>query len=209
MGGDVDLTPDPFVALMWRYVVEYTNAHDPSVCDEIMVPGYTLHMGGHDVVGRDDAYKPAAAAQYRQFPNLGIVAHDIVSNGDRLALQFSEHGASNRYGGNAASWTGIGIYDWNGRQLLENWVEQDYLARRLQLTTGEPTPLDPPALDPWTTPAEPANDETERIARAWLATRNTITPRSSRSVKRLFIARMNVAGAFVRPIGRTVHSYRP
>lgn len=163
-----ELVADPFVALMWRYVVEYTNTHDASVCDEIMDPGYCLHMGGHDVRGRDGAYKPAVAAQYRQFPYLGIVAHDVVSNGDRLALHFSEHGASNRFDGNTASWSGIGVYDWDGARLLENWVEQDYFARRLQLTSGVPTPLDPPALDPWVVPAVPADAGTEVAARRWL-----------------------------------------
>lgn len=165
-----DLVAEPFVALMWRYVVEYTNTHDASVCDEIMDPGYVLHMGGHDVRGRDESYKPAVAAQYRQFPYLGIVAHDIVTNGDRLALHFSEHGASNRFDGNAASWSGIGVYDWDGERLTENWVEQDYHARRLQLVSGVATPLDPPALDPWVTRAVPADDGTETAARRWLST---------------------------------------
>ena len=29
---------------MHRYCVDYTARHDLSVCDDIMVPGYTLHM---------------------------------------------------------------------------------------------------------------------------------------------------------------------
>ena len=32
------MAPDPFVALMRRYVVDYTNSHDLAVCDEIMEP---------------------------------------------------------------------------------------------------------------------------------------------------------------------------
>ena len=53
---------EPFVALMRRYCIDYTARHDLSVCDDIMDPGYTLHMGTHDLAGRDDAYKPAAAS---------------------------------------------------------------------------------------------------------------------------------------------------
>ena len=38
---------EPFVALIRRYCIDYTARHDLSVCDDIMVPGYTLHMGVH------------------------------------------------------------------------------------------------------------------------------------------------------------------
>jgi hypothetical protein len=64
---------EPFVTLMRRYCVDYTARHDLSVCDDIMDPGYTLHMGVHDLAGRDEAYKPAAAAQFRQFPGLCLL----------------------------------------------------------------------------------------------------------------------------------------
>ena len=42
-----------------------------------------------------------------------------------------------------------------------------------------------------------------------MSSRKTTTPLSSRSTKRLFIARMNVAGAFVSPKGMTRHSKCP
>ena len=34
------MTMEPFVALMRRYCIDYTNSHDQSVCDEIMAPEY-------------------------------------------------------------------------------------------------------------------------------------------------------------------------
>src|SRR5262245_11924224 len=64
-----------------RYCVDYTSRHDLSVCDDIMVPGYTLHMGVHELAGRDDAYKPAAAAQFRQFPGLCLTVNEIICSG--------------------------------------------------------------------------------------------------------------------------------
>lgn len=76
---------EPFVALMRRYCIDYTARHDLSVCDEIMVPGYTLHMGTHHLAGRDEAYKPAAAAQFRQFPGLCLTVSEIICSGDRFA----------------------------------------------------------------------------------------------------------------------------
>lgn len=160
---------EPFVALMRRYCLDYTARHDMSVCDDIMVPGYTLHMGGHRVAGRDDAYKPAAAAQFRQFPGLCLTVNEIVCSGDRLALRFSEHGASVRHDGATASWGGIGLYRWDGRRLVENFVEQDYFARHRQLTDGSPDPVELPAVAPWDTPAVAPDLAAEDVARAWLA----------------------------------------
>src|SRR2546430_12055290 len=131
--------PEPFVALMRRYCIDYTARHDLSVCDDIMVPGYTLHMGVHHLAGRDEAYKPAAAAQFRQFPGLCLTVNEIICSGDRLALRFTEHGASARHDGARAAWAGVGLYRWDGQRLLENYVEQDYFGRRRQLRSEEHT----------------------------------------------------------------------
>ena len=160
---------EPFVALMRRYCIDYTARHDLSVCDDIMVPGYTLHMGTHDLAGRDEAYKPAAAAQFRQFPGLCLTVNEIICSGDRLALRFTEHGASARHDGARAAWGGIGLYRWDGQRLLENYVEQDYLARRRQLAEDGPDPVEPPAVAPWDTRSVPADPAAEAVVRGWLA----------------------------------------
>lgn len=160
---------EPFVALMRRYVVDYTNRHDTSVCAAIMEPDYTLRMGPHVVAGRDDAYLPASRTQFAQFPGLGLTVHEIVTNGDRLAMRFSEHGASIRHGGAVAAWTGLGLYRWNGTRLVENLVEQDYLARRRQLADGRPAAVEAPAPAPWDTPAVAADPAAERVVRDWIA----------------------------------------
>lgn len=160
---------DPFVALMRRYVVDYTNRQDTAVCAEIMEPDYTLRMGPHEVAGRDEAYIPASRAQFAQFPGLGLTVHEVVSNGRRLALRFSEHGASVRHDGAAAAWTGLGLYRWNGFRLLDNSVEQDYLSRRRQLASGVPAAVGAPAVAPWDTPARPPDPAAEDAVRAWIA----------------------------------------
>lgn len=160
---------DPFVALMRRYVNDYTNRHDTSVCAEIMEPGYTLRMGPHEVAGRDALYIPAARKQFTEYPGLCLTVHEIVTNGERLAMRFSEHGRSVRHGGAAAVWGGLGLYRWNGRKLLDNWVEQDYLSRRRQLASGEPAVVEAPAAAPWDTVALPSSDAAERVARDWIA----------------------------------------
>lgn len=158
---------DPFVALTRRYVVDYTNSHDLAVCDEIMEPDYVLRMGPHELAGRDEAYKPATRRQLEQFPGLGLTVHDVVTDGERLALLFSEHGASVRHGGARAAWRGLGLYAWNGTRLTANRVEQDYLARRRQLADGVPDTVPPPALAPWDTAPRDGDAAVEAVAAAW------------------------------------------
>ena len=129
-----------------------------------------LRMGPHVVAGRDEAYMPATRPQFDQFPGLGLTVHEIVTNGDRLAMRFSEHGASVRHGGAVAVWGGLGLYAWNGRRLVSNWVEQDYLARRRQLAAGVPArPSSRPRPRPWDTVARPPDPAAEAAVRAWLA----------------------------------------
>ncbi|HVH18876.1 MAG TPA: nuclear transport factor 2 family protein [Myxococcota bacterium] len=160
---------EPFVALMRRYCIDYTNAHDPSVCDEIMEPEYVVHISGFDLP-RDAAYKPAVAGVFARFPGLQLQVHEFVTNGERLAMRFSEHGAAADAGGRFAAWGGIGLYRWNGTRLLENFVEQDFHAQEEQLATGVPAPLESPHLDPWLgTRTEAENAEAEAVVRAWLA----------------------------------------
>ncbi|WP_326837024.1 nuclear transport factor 2 family protein [Amycolatopsis rhabdoformis] len=170
--------PEPFVALMRRYVNDYTNRHDVSVCADIMEPGYVLRMGPHEVAGRDEAYLPAAQRQFEQFPGLCLTVHAIVTDGERLAMRFSEHGRRAR-DGKVAVWTGLGLYRWNGRRLETNFVEQDYLSRRRQLSSGNPAVVGAPAPAPWDTVAEPANPAAETVVRQWLAAGAAVGPDSS------------------------------
>jgi len=159
---------EPFIALMRRYVIDYTNSHDQSVCDEIMEPDYVFHMSGMTFRSRDDDYKPAVKRLFEEMPGLCLAIHGFVTNGNRLAMLFSEHGASIPHDRRLSAWGGIGLYKWNGRRLTENYVEQDYLARFDQLNSGRPHPLEPLHLDPWFIGALPPNPPAEEIVRSWL-----------------------------------------
>lgn len=157
----------PFAALMRRYCIDYTNSHDLSVCDSIMEPGYVVHICGM-ALERDAAYKPSVEQVFSRFPALGLVVHELHTNGRRLVMRFSEHGAT--ADGVLACWAGIGLYDWNGDKLLTCRVEQDFHSQRRQLTTGEVDPLEPPHVDPWLSLVERAPDpDAEAVVRDWLA----------------------------------------
>jgi predicted ester cyclase len=157
-----------FVALMRHYVVDYTNRHDQSEVESIMEPDYVLRMGDHVVLGRDDAYRTATAKQLKQFPGLTLTVHEVVTSGERLAMRFSEHGASRTHGGSPCSWGGIGLYSWNGCRLVSNFVEQDYFSRREQLAAGRANPVESPALAPWDTAAQAPDPIAESTTHAWL-----------------------------------------
>ena len=151
---------------MRRYIEDYVNPHDVSVCEEIMTPDYVVHIGGRHLAGRDDLYIPAAAANFVSFPDLHLVVHEVVTNGDRFAFRFTEIGT--HLDGAACRWAGIGVYRWDGTRLVENFVEQDHLSRKRQLGGDGPDPVEDVDPDAWSARAEPASDATEAVARAWL-----------------------------------------
>lgn len=169
----------PFVALMRRYCIDYTNSHDQSLYDEIMEPDYVVNINGM-ALERSTGYAKSVERLFQMAPGLGLVVHDFVLNGDRLCMYFSEHAAMPGPDGPAlACWRGIGLYKWNGTRLTENFVEQDYVAMQAQIESGQPHPLIPPHIDPWTTTeAVPADDDAEAFVRGWLE-RGDLTDASS------------------------------
>ncbi|MGW0630577.1 nuclear transport factor 2 family protein [Streptomyces sp. NPDC002758] len=171
----MSLPPAPMLRELLRiYAYAYTAAHDFSVSDRIMVDDYVLHMGTYSLSGRHEQYQPATQRQYEQFPTLGFTVHRLICNGDRAALHFTEHGHSVRVGA-LASWQGVSLYRWNGEQLTECRVEQDYHSRARQLATGVPQPVLPPGIDPWSQPDVPADVEAEARVRDWLEKGDWVT----------------------------------
>ena len=160
---------EPFVALMRRYCIDYTARHDLSVCDDIMVPGYTLHMGVHHLAGRDGAYKPAAAAQFRQFPGLCLTVNEIICSGDRLALRFTEHGASARHDGARAAWAASACTAGTGSGCWRTSSSRTTSPAGASSPVTARTRFEPPAVAPWDTQSVPADPAAEAVVRGWLA----------------------------------------
>ena len=156
------------MALMKRYVVDYTNAHDLRVCDEIMSPAYRFQVGADSFSFAD--YKELVRQAFDRFPDLQLAVHEICWSGRRIAMRFSETATSPRHGSAAAVWSGIALYhlDKKGR-LASCVVNQDFYGRREQLRTGQPAPEEPRHPDPWSTPEEEPDVAGEAVARAWLA----------------------------------------
>ena len=158
---------DALSHLMQRYCFAYTATHDFSVADEIMADDYTFYMGEHVFTGREEAYKPAAERQFKAYPGLGFTVHDFFSNGDRCAMYFSEFGYAAQQQAFTA-WHGVSLYRWNGSQLTECRIEQDYYGRRRQLSSKVADPISMPGYAPWTHPVCSADPKSEQIVSDWL-----------------------------------------
>ncbi|MER5673954.1 nuclear transport factor 2 family protein [Pseudonocardia alni] len=157
----------PLGALMRRFAVDWLDRADPAVPAEIMAPDYTIVIGAYTMRGRED-YVEATSGQLARFPGLTITVHDALYTPDgRVALRFTEHGASAR--GGAAAWRGIGLFTARDGVLVHNACEEDYLGRRRQLHGGAPDPVDPPMVAPWTEPVAGPDTGAEEAVRSWLA----------------------------------------
>lgn len=160
------------MALMHRYVHDYTNAHDLTVCDEIMHPDYRIQIGGQSLDLTE--YKNMVGWAYERFPDLRLVVHEFVTNGTRLAMHFSETATSQAHDGRRAVWHGIGLYRMaeDGR-LAECLVEQDFYGRRGQFAgdAEKAVPVESPAV--WSTAAATSSPGSEAVVREWLLTGDT------------------------------------
>jgi len=162
-----------------RYVHGFVNSHDFATPLEIMGEHYTLHAGAATLVGRDVEYLPAVQRQMDQFPTLGYSIHELVTDGEKVAVRFSEHGRSARQPDREAAWIGVGIYRAEEGRLVECWVEQDHYGKRRQLATGISDPVQQVATDPWADHADASPDATtaaEPLVRAWLSSLTSWPP---------------------------------
>src|SRR5580658_1194692 len=159
----------PQARLLRGFAVDFLTSHDLSAVEGIMDPGYRLTIGGTIFEGRDQVYLPAAAAQLDQFPGLVVTVHDVLLAPDAVAMRFSEHGVSRRNQGRAAVWGGITMFRLMHGRLLHGWADEDYLARKRQLTTGVCDEVKSPHPAPWDVPVETPDPASTETTRRWLA----------------------------------------
>ena len=156
------------VSLVRRWSVDWLNGQHPEVCEQILAPEYNLLIGGY-VLGPRQDYIPATLVQLGRYPGLVVTAHHLVCSQDRVALVFSEHGASTRLEGRAAAWSGVAIFRWDGQVLTGCMAEEDHYGRRRQLGDGRPDQVDRPMVAPWDQRAGRPDAAAEQVVRDWLA----------------------------------------
>ena len=133
-----------------------------------MAPNYQLHVGGFELLSRDDDYIPTMTKAFEEYPEFAITVHDLLTDGNSIAIQFSLHSSAANQNAGRAVWSGTVLYRWNGEQLTEAWAEEDFYAHKMQLRHGSTAPLQPALADPWDTPALPPDPEAEKVVREWL-----------------------------------------
>jgi predicted ester cyclase len=163
------MTISPSAQLLRGFAVDFLTAHNMAAVETIMEPDYSLSISGHLFEGRDDSYLPATAAQLEQFPGLCVTVHDTVIGPDAVAMRFTEHGASIRHQGRLSSWGGVTLFRIRNGRLHHGWAEEDYFARKRQLSSGMCDVVKAPHLAPWDAPCEVPDREVEALASAWLA----------------------------------------
>jgi predicted ester cyclase len=155
--------------LLRGFAVDFLTSHDLSAVESIMDPGYRLTIGGHIFEGRDQVYLPAAAAQLHQFPGLVVTVHEVLLAPDAVAMRFSEHGVSRRNQGCAAVWGGITMFRLMHGRLLHGWADEDYFARKRQLSTGICDEVKSPHPAPWDVPVETPDPASVDATQRWLS----------------------------------------
>jgi len=156
---------NPLVTLMRRYWADYLSRQNVDALDNILVEDYVLRIGGGEFVGRDQ-FKAAAADIFKYFPDLEMIVHDIITDGSRMAVLFSERG--NWRAGGSAMWDVITLFRSDGKLLRSCYAEQDFMGRRNQLRSGIPADRTLGGRSPWAAEVGSRDEVTERVARDWL-----------------------------------------
>jgi predicted ester cyclase len=154
--------------LLRGFAIDFLTSHDLSAVEWVMDPAYRLTIGGHIFDGRDQVYLPAAAEQLDQFPGLVVTVHDVVLAPDAIAMRFTEHGVSRRNQGRAAAWGGITMFRLEHGRLRHSWADEDYFARKRQLTTGLCDAVKAPHPAPWDVPVATPDPAALDATRRWL-----------------------------------------
>ena len=166
MEPDVTSGPHPLALLLRGFCVDWISAGRPEAAEQFLRHDYIAHVGAMSFSGLD-SYIPAVLGQLNAFPGLALTVHDVALGADGIAMVFSEHGSA--ITGEQASWRGVGLFTWDGSHLTENWTEEDYYARRRQLSSGVSDPVPPPAVAPWATPQEVSNEAALNAVTSWLS----------------------------------------
>jgi steroid delta-isomerase-like uncharacterized protein len=135
------VTPDEMRRLVRRHIEQGFNRGDWTVCESTLADDYTAYYGaeGKASVGRD-AYVEVCTFLRRSFPDVGITIEDLIVEGDKIVMRYTERGtltgqpflgiepSGQRYGK-----PGTTVYRIAGERLAESWGIEDTLGWFRQL----------------------------------------------------------------------------
>jgi len=143
-------TPDAIRALVRRHIDDGFNRGDWNVCQETLADDYTAHYDseGRAQVGRE-RYVRACTYLRRSFPDVAITVEDLVVEGDRVVLRYTERGTLSgrpflgiEPTGQAYAKPGATLYRVADARLAESWGVEDTLGWFRQLGQIPDLPVD-------------------------------------------------------------------
>jgi steroid delta-isomerase-like uncharacterized protein len=127
-----------------RRFMKAINEKNFDLFDELCSPDYVWHGQASPTIREDvrglENFKKAVMEFTTAMPDLKVVIEDIIAEGDRVAVRFTESGTHT--GGTFAGipptgkkviWTGIGIYRIENGKLTEEWFAEDAFGIMKQL----------------------------------------------------------------------------
>jgi steroid delta-isomerase-like uncharacterized protein len=135
------VSPDELRALVRRHIEDGFNRGDWTVSEQTLADDYTAFYGadGKANVGRD-AYVRACRFLRRSFPDVNITIEDVVVEGDKLVMRYTERGTLTGESflgieseGQSYAKPGTTVYRVAGGRLAESWGVEDTLGWFRQL----------------------------------------------------------------------------
>jgi steroid delta-isomerase-like uncharacterized protein len=135
------VSPDELRALVRHHIEDGFNRGDWTVCQETLADDYTAFYGadGKANVGRDE-YVRACRFLHKSFPDVSITIEDLVVEGDKVVMRYTERGRLTRQAflgiepkGQAYAKPGTTVYRVVDGRLAQSWGVEDTLGWFRQL----------------------------------------------------------------------------
>jgi len=131
-------------ALVRRYAKEVFGIGDVALSDELLAPDYVHYSRSSGVTPNREGRKELVRLLHEAFGDMHLTIHDMVAEGDRVALRWTISGRHvGEYMGAAptgkeVTWTGMSIHRVKGDQIAETWDRVDNLGVMMQLGLLKP-----------------------------------------------------------------------
>ena len=135
------MSSDELRALVHRHIEQWFNRGDWTICQSTLADDYTAYYGaeGKANVGRDH-YVRVCSFLRRSFPDVNITIEDLVVEGDKIVMRYTERGTLTGEPflgigteGQAYAKPGTTVYRVVGGRLAESWGVEDTLGWFRQL----------------------------------------------------------------------------
>jgi steroid delta-isomerase-like uncharacterized protein len=139
------MDPERNKATMRRWFEEVWNKGRVDAIDEMLASHGVARGLGPDIHGPAE-FKPFHATFREAFPDMRIVLHEVIAEGDLVAARWIATGThrGDSLGfpatGTRVEFTGMVLCRFDGGQIIEGWINFDQLGMFTQLGAVKPPP---------------------------------------------------------------------